>query len=267
MKTKQFDLWKKAPGMCEEVPKLTVYMPDEKKSDAAIVILPGGAYVMRAEHEGKGYAEFFAENGYTAFVCDYRVAPHRFPIPLADSRRAVRYARFLAEEYGIDKNRIAIMGSSAGGHLAALTSTYFEPIAGDEIDDDINKEDFIPNAQILCYPVINLSGKPSDIHAGSGKNLLADEHAELEWKLTPSNIVSEKTPRAFIWHTFADEAVNIKNSLNYAAALRDGGINSECHFYPDGPHGMGLAKDDDKLSKHVSQWTNSLLSWLSYIGF
>ena len=265
MKIMQFDLWDKVPGMCEEVPKLTVYIPDNKKSDAAVVILPGGAYAMRAEHEGKGYAEFLAENGYTAFVCDYRVAPHRFPIPLTDSRRAVRYARYLAEEYGFDKNKIAIMGSSAGGHLAALTSTYYEPILGDEINDDINKEEFIPNAQILCYPVINLGGKPSDINVGTGKNLLAEEHAELEWGLTPANIVSEKTPKAFIWHTFADDAVNIKNSLNYAVALKNKGINSECHFYPDGHHGMGLAKEDNKLSKHVSEWTRSLLLWLSYI--
>lgn len=90
MKIIKTQLWDKTPGMCEEIPQLTAYIPENKRSDAAVVIMPGGGYAMRADHEGKGYAEFLADNGYTAFVCDYRVAPHRFPLPLLDSRRAVR---------------------------------------------------------------------------------------------------------------------------------------------------------------------------------
>ena len=124
----------------------------------AIVICPGGAYRLRVAHEGKNYAEFLTEHGYTSFVLDYRVAPHKFPLPLLDARRAIRFVRFYADKYGIDKNKIAIMGSSAGRHLAAMTATYYEPIEFENIDE-IDKEDFIPNAQILCYPVIKLLGK------------------------------------------------------------------------------------------------------------
>lgn len=266
MKKEVMQLWEKTPGMCEEIPQLTAYIPDEKKSDAAIVILPGGGYTMRAEHEGEGYALFLAEHGYTAFVCDYRVSPHRFPLPLLDARRAMRTVRHMSDKYGIDKNKIAIMGSSAGGHLAALASTYYEPIDF-EGADDTDKEDFMPNAQILCYPVINLIGKPGEVHFGSGQNLLYEDHGTRGWELSPNNIVSEKTPPAFIWHTFEDGCVNIKNSLDYANALRDFNINSECHFYPDGPHGMGLAAGDDKVRKHVAGWAYRLLEWLSYIGF
>ena len=69
-----------------------------------------------------------AENGISAFVVGYRVKPHTFPLPLLDARRGVRFVRFYAEKYGIDKNKVAIMGSSAGGHLAAFTSTYTDPI-------------------------------------------------------------------------------------------------------------------------------------------
>lgn len=263
---KVMDLWENTPGMCEEIPKLTAYIPSENRKNSAVVILPGGGYAMRAPHEGDGYARFLCEHGYFAFVCDYRVLPHRFPLPLIDSRRAVQTVRHMAAEYGFDKNKVAIMGSSAGGHLAAMTSTHFDKTIYD-IDDEIGKESFIPNAQILCYPVINLAGKEGDVHFGSGKCLLGDEYAERAYILSPTNIVSDKTPPAFIWHTFADDLVNIKNSLSYATSLRDKKINSECHFYPDGVHGLGLSEGDDKVSKHVSEWSRSLLLWLEYIGF
>ncbi|MBO5060519.1 MAG: alpha/beta hydrolase [Clostridia bacterium] len=265
MKTEKFQLWENTPGMCEEIPMLTAYIPDNKTSAAAVVIFPGGGYAGRAEHEGSGYAEFLAENGITAFVVDYRVFPHRFPLPLSDARRAVRTVRFNAENYGIDKNKIAVMGSSAGGHLAAMVSTYYEPIEF-ENTDEIDKEDFIPNAQILCYPVIELLGKGIG-HIGSGKNLLGDMLAEMGEELSPNLIVSEKTPPAFIWHTFDDNVVNVINSLDYAKALKEKGILSECHIFPNGPHGLGLCKNDDEVSKHVRGWTESLIKWFKYIKF
>ena len=88
------NLWKTVPGEYEEQPKITAYVPDEKQCDCAVVILPGGAYAMRAPHEGEGYAKYFCDNGITAFVVDYRVAPHKFPLPLLDARRGVKYARY-----------------------------------------------------------------------------------------------------------------------------------------------------------------------------
>lgn len=80
-----------------ETPVITPFIPKEKKSDAAVVIFPGGAYVFRADHEGAGYAQFLSDNGITAFVVDYRVKPHFFPLPLLDARRAVRFVRANAE--------------------------------------------------------------------------------------------------------------------------------------------------------------------------
>ncbi len=262
----KYPLWTEALGLSEEMPTITEYIPKEKKSNAAVVIFPGGGYHMRAPHEGDGYAKFLAEKGICAFVCDYRVAPHRFPLPLLDARRAVRFVRYNAEKYGIDKNKIAVMGSSAGGHLAALTSTYFEKIAYEDLDD-IDKEDFIPNAQILCYPVIKLSVDSTLTHTGSCINLLGEAQLPLSRSLTPQYIVSEKTPPCFMWHTLADGAVPVTNSLDYAAALRSRNISCELHVFPDGYHGMGLAKAEDKVAKHVSTWAEMLLRWLEYIGF
>jgi len=266
MKIEAFDLWKDIPGEASEIPKITAYVPDNKTSDAAIAILPGGGYAMRADHEGKDFAEFFCENGITAFVIDYRVAPHKFPLPLLDSRRGIKYIRYYAEKYGIDKDKIAIMGSSAGGHLAAMTSTYFEDVKCSSCDE-IDKEDFIPNAQILCYPVIKLLGKGIS-HLDSGKNLLGDLQAEMGEELSPDLIANEKTSKAFIWHTAEDPVVNVINSLDYAKKLKTLNISTEMHIFPDGAHGLGLAvKEQDKIRKHVSQWSSLLLNWLKYIGF
>ena len=270
MYTEQLNLWDNTPGLCEEVPVIEYYKPANKTSDAAVVILPGGGYEIRADYEGEGYAQFLADHGISAFVVQYRVKPHAFPLPLLDARRGIRFIRHNAEKYGIDKNKIAIMGSSAGGHLATLSSTYTKPIDFENIDE-IDKEDFLPNAQILCYPVINLHDK--DIaHIGSGDNLIGNNYEETKdrvsrMNLSPDLLVTESTPQAFIWHTFEDELVNVRNSLEYAAELRNYNVPTEMHIFPHGAHGLGLAKKPTKIDNHVTVWGDLLIKWIKYIGW
>ncbi len=260
----KFDLWENIPGMHEEVPEITAFIPEFTKKKGAVVIFPGGGYTHRAQHEGRGYADFLASNGYCAFVIDYRVSPHRFPLPLLDARRGVKFARFHAEKYGYDKDKIAVMGSSAGGHLAALAATYMEDIPVD-CPDDVDKEDFVPNAQILCYPVIDLH---TDIaHEGSGINLLGDKYETDYAKYNPRLLLSEKTPQAFIWHTFEDTSVDVRNSVHYASAMKEKNIPFELHIFPYGCHGKGRSLADNAESKHIAQWNGLLLTWLEYIGF
>lgn len=256
-----FDLWENVSGMSDAAPWITVYVPDIKRTEGALVVLPGGGYGGLSPSEGNDYAEFFADKGITVFVCGYRVAPHKFPAQLLDSRRAVKFARYYAEKYGLDKNKIYIMGSSAGGHLAALTSTYYKEIEVDK-PDGIDKENFVPNGQILCYPVIKLLGK-GIAHFGSGINLLGENLAEYGEELSPDLIAEEGTPKAFIWHTFEDDCVNVINSLEYARRLRNVGTETELHIFPKGGHGMGLAES----SPHVAQWKQLLINWLEYNGF
>ena len=251
-------LWERTPGMCEKTPVLDIYIPEEKTSDIAVVILPGGGYGGLAAHEGKGYAEFLNSRGIAAFVCQYRVAPHRFPLPLLDARRAVRYVRYHSEEFGIHKEKVYIMGSSAGGHLAALTSTYYKPIEFEGVDE-IDRESGKPDGQILCYPVIKLLGK-GIAHLGSGKNLLGELQAEMGEELSPDLIAGETAPKAFIWHTFNDGCVTVINSLDYAKRLRQIEVPVEMHIYPDGPHGLGLAPGHP----HVEDWSERLIQWLQY---
>lgn len=154
---------------------------------------------------------------------------------------AVQWVRHHAAEYGIDKNKVAVIGSSAGGHLAALVSNYFDGIDCGE-PDAVSKEDLIPNAQILCYPVIRLLGREI-AHVGSGEMLLGEKVARLAEDVESDRIVSHCTPPDFIWHTTADEAVSVRNSLEYAKSLNAHGIDVELHVFPHGQHGMALCVD------------------------
>lgn len=261
MKTERYNLWENAPGDYDAVPEITAFIPDDKKSDCAIVIFPGGGYGALCDYEGGDYARFFNEQGITAFVVTYRLAPHHFPLQLLDARRSVRFVRHNAEKFGIDKNKIAVMGSSAGGHLAALVSTY-RGTTEFESFDEIDREDYIPNAQILCYPVIRLFGKGLG-HIGSGKNLLGEALPDMGEELSADVIADSKTPTAFIWHTSDDDCVDVRNSLYYSARLHELGIQNECHIFPHGRHGLALCSD----SPYVSKWKGLMLDWLSYIGF
>ncbi len=256
------DLWKNTPGLCEVIPTIVPFIPENKRSDAAVIICPGGGYGALCDHEGSEYAKKLAENGITAFVLYYRVCPHFFPLPLNDSRRAIRFVRANAEKYGIDGQKIAIMGSSAGGHLAALTSTFCGVLPNEDIDE-IDKFDSLPNAQILCYPVIISPDSENISHAGSYGCLLGVEDSAKEKSVDPTLLANQNTPPAFIWHTSDDQCVNVINSYQYATALRKNGVDVEMHIFPNGTHGAGLAYH----LPHVSKWFDLLLNWFDYKGW
>ena len=260
MNTKLIPMWDKIPGPTDGgLPEFTYYEPAEPKTDAAVVIFPGGAYLHLAEHEGKGYAEYLAAAGYHAFVCRYRVRLEEkqtlYPWPLVDARRAVRLVRKSAAEYGIDPGRIAVMGSSAGGHLVAMASTYFGPLDG-ETSDEIDAVDCRPNATISCYGVVAAPFIEGDkewlrscLLGGS------DEH----WlEASPELNVTESTPPAFLWNTSDDPVVNVIHLYKYATALREHGVPHEVHVFPHGSHGMGLGLWDPS----VGQWGPLMLNWL-----
>ena len=253
-----FRMWDKTPEVDGFEPTIEYYKAEDKKTDAAIVIFPGGGYVGRAEHEGKGYAEFFNSLGMDAFVVQYRVAPYRFPLPLLDARRGVRWVRANGEKFGINPEKVGVMGSSAGGHLAAMLCTYRDGIEFENIDET-DKENYLPDFQILCYPVICISDLTTT-HIGSCINLLGTEANDLQMakNVDPSLVADEKTPKAFLWHTSDDAAVNVCNSLRYGEKLRSLNIPFEMHIFPNGPHGLGLAPG----APHVAQWTGLLKNWL-----
>lgn len=240
---------------------ITYYRADDKKCDGAFIIFPGGGYSILSDYEGRGYAEFLNANGIDAFVVEYSVTPACFPVPLLEARRSIRFVRYYAKELKINPNKIAVMGSSAGGHLAALVSTY-RTKPENEFLDEIDRENYIPNYQILAYPVINFSNLEV-AHCGSLQNFIGSNSYNIAKTLDPILIADKFTPPAFIWHTSDDGSVNVKNSLLYGAKLRELNIPFEMHIYPNGSHGLGLAEHHP----HVIDWSNRLVKWLEYIKF
>lgn len=255
-----YKMWDTVPGLKEYEPVLEFYPAENKKTDATVVILPGGGYAMRAAHEGDGYAKYLNSIGMNAFVCEYRVAPDHFPYILLDARRAMRFVRANAEKFGIDKDRVAVMGSSAGGHLAALLSTYKGELDGEGCDA-ADSESCKPNATILCYPVIHYPDETEISHWWSFKNLLGED--EGYWNYSPDLLVDDDTPTAFIWHTSEDPGVNVINSYRYAEALRKHNIPHEMHIFPYGGHGAGLAQGDS----HIGQWPGLMKNWFKVMNW
>ena len=241
----------------EEKPALEYYPAENKKGDGCVIVCPGGGYCHRANHEGEGYAKFLNSLGIDAFVLQYRITPYRFPAALCDARRAVRYVRKNCEKFGISPQKIAIMGSSAGGHLAALTSVFADTLPGEE-NDTLLSVSARPNYQILCYPVTSIES-----HRGSYQNLLGDKIDELCESVNPIALADENTPPAFIWHTETDPVVTMQTSLIYAIKLHELNVRCDLHLYADGIHGLGLAENKPTVSK----WTIELDAWFKFNNF
>jgi acetyl esterase/lipase len=242
----------------ETLPQITEY---PAASSGAVVIFPGGGYGHLAEHEGKVIAQWLNSIGITAFVLEYRLAPdYKHPAMLCDAQRAVRYARSRAEDLGFDKNKIAVMGFSAGGHNAGAVSVHYDKKLY-EPTDEIDKESARPDASILCYPVIDMFEYR---HDGSRQNLLGSPSLLADKELMAlHHHVTTDTPPAFLWHTSEDQAVPVENTLLYADALAKVCVPFEVHIYPYGSHGLGLAPGN----AHVAQWADSLDKWLTLMNW
>ena len=228
-----------------------------------VLICPGGGYDHRSLREGAPVAETFNNLGWHAAVLQYRVAPNVFPEPLRDVLRALKIIRSRAAEWGVDKHRIALLGFSAGGHLAACAGTMWKDVnayAGDEADT----ENARPDALILCYPVINLTRG----HIWSARNLLGKPEPsmkELE-ELSIELRVTAETPPAFLWHTATDESVPYESSTVFAEAMWKLGNTAELHIFPRGPHGLALGQDNDQLPE-IRIWPELASRFLETIGF
>ena len=222
-------------------PYLELCLLDGKEpARGAVIVCPGGGYCNRAAHEAEPIARKFNELGFHTFVLQYRVAPYRFPAPQRDVFRAVRIVRSRAAEWGVEPRQIAVLGFSAGGHLAASAGTLFDEIdakAGDAADAFSRK----PDALILCYPVISFSREWG--HRGSGENLLGEALEQFEERYCLNRRVTPATPPTFLWHTATDGGVPVRNSIAFAEACWKNGVKAELHVFPSGPHGIGLALD------------------------
>ena len=257
-----------APGALgsntNDIPTITPYLCESNATGAAMVICPGGGYGWLAPHEGHDYALWLNQHGVTCFVLKYRLGSHgyHYPAEFEDVTRAMRWVRAHAKDYDIDPHRVGVMGSSAGGHLAATLLTHFD--AGDTNSPDlIERQSSRPDLGILCYAVISMG---EFTHQGSKENLLGKNPTpELVHLLSNELQVTPNTPPCFIWCTYEDKTVPMENSLMFAEALRKNHVPFDLHIYQKGGHGMGL-KDKPPFA-HPHPWAGDCLFWLKAQGW
>jgi acetyl esterase/lipase len=269
------------------------FKADEKRP--AVIICPGGGYLGTSDREAEPVAMRFAAKGYHAFVLrystyytewisDFNNPPKGneksvFPAPLFDLARAMVVIKESADKWYLDRDKIALCGFSAGGHLAAYMGVHWQ--------DDILKKKFKvhskffkPNALILGYPLLDfnvmkekLLENPNEFQRRyfeiSSKAVFgkADPSDKELAELSPVNYVSSNTPPAFIWHTANDNFVYVENSIKFASQLTRNKIPYELHIFEQGPHGLSLcdettAGDESQISPHCSIWFDMAMEWM-----
>ena len=254
-----FNVWPGvAPGEKADAVKPTyeIWKPAEKKSDACMIVCPGGGYfVLAYDHEGDKIARYFVSKGITTVVLRYRV-PRREGIPKhvaawQDAQRCVRVVRSRAAELGINPDKIGIMGFSAGGHLTLMTATTSQTNSYEPVDE-LDKLSASVNFAVPVYPAYVLEDGADEPNTGKGNDS----------KLVGDFAFDEKTPPMCFIHG-DDDQYSPMGSVAVYAKLRQMEIPAELHIYARVGHGFGGSPTD----VHLGDWLNRVYNWMQKMGF
>lgn len=241
------------------MPTLAVFSPlSEYHSRLTVIICSGGSYRNVADsQEGIPVAQKLASEGITAFVLHYRVPRNDLMVnkstaPMQDLQKAIKYVREHADSFHIDKNKLGIMGFSAGGHLVSTVATHPDSV----YISNVNNTDLKPDFMVLVYPVISFAD--SLTHQLSRYNLIGPNYSP-DQIINYSNElqVNFKTPSTFITHAIDDDVVKVENSLYFYAALQQANVSSEIFLYKQGGHGFGILNSTAKV-----QWIDNCIGWM-----
>ncbi|WP_328341085.1 alpha/beta hydrolase [Micromonospora sp. NBC_00421] len=242
-------------GPDEDVPHLDVHLPPpEQATGAAMLVLPGGAYTFLSKKSGLQYARWLATEGIAAAVVNFRLgsAGHRFPALLADAWQALALLRSRADEWGLDPERVGVIGSSAGAHLASMMLTAVS------LPNQRTKR---PALGVLCYPVVSMNDPLA--HEETRRNFLGELAGDEDQRrrFSAEMLVDDQVTPCFVWHTLDDDEVTARNATTFARVLYEAGVSCELHIYQSGPHALGLARNTGL------HWTADCIRWLRHNGF
>jgi acetyl esterase/lipase len=242
-------------------PDLRVFRP-ARANGHALLVLPGGAYwFVSAANEGAELAARLTPLGITVFVLTYRLPgegwKNRSDVPLQDAQRAMRVIRSNASRFGVDADKVSVLGFSAGGHLAATLATSHSETVYTPIDsaDELTAR---PLATALIYPVVTMEAQWT--HEMSRKLLLGDSPSKTEVdRRSAERHVSSSTPPTFIVHAYDDDAVPVENSLRFVSAMREARRPVEAHLLQEGGHAFGVGYPDTPSE----EWIPTFSRWLA----
>lgn len=271
-----FNIWEGT--LCKKKVKLTPFLA-EGENTPAVIVCPGGSYFWHDKAtEGVGVAEWLQSQGISAFVLEYRVGTitgfithnrlvrrgNRYPDPLQDVQRSIQLVRENAKEYGIDPERLGVMGFSAGGHLTAMSGIFF--------DTDVLSQVGVfptvplkPNFIAPIYPVVTFV-EPC-MHKRSRRGLLGEGKAisaAMKDSLSLERRVRPDMPPTYLMNCVDDPIVKYHNSELLDSAMTAKGVPHLYRQYRTGGHGFGATPS--KTTAEAIAWKDDFLAWLREIG-
>jgi acetyl esterase/lipase len=228
--------------------ELTVFLPETPDiSDVSVIICPGGSYYwLDMKNEGFFVAKHLNNYGITAFVLKYRTARHgnRHPAMIQDLERAIHLVKTNCQEYGINPEKVGLMGFSAGGHLAGTSAIYYSESA------------LRPYFAAMIYPVVSM--EDSICHKKSRRNLLGRGYSdELKQMMSFEKNVSADMSPVFLMHCTGDRRVDYRNSVVFDNALTEKNVKHNFLLYDEYGHGFGI-----KPKGKTTGWIDEFYKWL-----
>ena len=258
-------LWKDFDVKHGDEVTMACYLADNNGDSTSVIICPGGSYYwLDKQCEGEMVARWLQSNGISAFVLHYRTAGfgaffwryryffrgRQHPDMLTDAQRALQWVKEHDKEYGINKNKVGIMGFSAGGHLAMSTACFFN-----------DNEEVRPAFVAAIYPVVTM--EDGYAHKRSRRALLGERRRNNETmrdSLSLERHIPNECPPVFIVNCIDDPVVDYHNSVLLDAALTEKNIEHVYFQYQTGGHGFGAS--ETKGSEECRQWKNEFINWI-----
>jgi acetyl esterase/lipase len=250
-----------------DIPKLFSYPAAGSGPHPAVIVLPGGGYShLVIEKEGADAARFLASHGVSAYVLEYRLGPrYRFPVPMLDGARAVRYLRANAVRLGLDPHRVGLWGFSAGGHLAgylATASANGNPASEDLIDRVSDRPDFV----VISYGRLTLD--PAIPRPTSFEPILGSSPTQAVRNAADDTLhVTPDTPPTFLYATTDDQTVDARNATAFYDALKRNHVPAELHVFERGPHGTGIGLNTPPEQREIAIYPELVAAWLREHGW